>query len=146
MRRPHQLREVLPDFHGGRDHLCLLVPLKLSLSPALPSLCSTHISSSLPHKTGSVRASELQGRALIHHLVHPLCRPVCVTPPPPNLGLEMPGRPGLCHSPPHPSRSPAHSGCLVTKSCPTPCDPRDCSTPGSPVLHHLPEFAQTHVH
>ena len=25
-------------------------------------------------------------------------------------------------------------------------DPMDCSTPGFPVLHHLPEFAQTHVH
>ena len=23
------------------------------------------------------------------------------------------------------------------------CDPMDCSTPGFPVLHHLPEFAQT---
>ena len=22
----------------------------------------------------------------------------------------------------------------------------DCSIPGFPVLHHLPEFAQTHVH
>ena len=22
----------------------------------------------------------------------------------------------------------------------------DCSTPGFPVLHYLPEFAQTHVH
>ena len=27
-----------------------------------------------------------------------------------------------------------------------PSDPVDCSTPGFPVLHHLPEFAQTHVH
>ena len=26
------------------------------------------------------------------------------------------------------------------------CDPIDCSTPGFPVLHYLPEFAQTHVH
>ena len=26
------------------------------------------------------------------------------------------------------------------------CDPMDCSTPGFPVLHHHPEFAQTHVH
>ena len=26
------------------------------------------------------------------------------------------------------------------------CNPRDCSTPGFPVLHHLLEFAQTHVH
>ena len=26
------------------------------------------------------------------------------------------------------------------------CDPMDCGTPGFAVLHHLPEFAQTHVH
>ena len=26
------------------------------------------------------------------------------------------------------------------------CDPLDCSLPGFPVLHHLLEFAQTHVH
>ena len=26
------------------------------------------------------------------------------------------------------------------------CDPVDCSTPGFPVLHYLPEFAKTHVH
>ena len=32
------------------------------------------------------------------------------------------------------------------RSCPTLCDPMDCSTPGFPALHHLPEFAQTHVH
>ena len=33
----------------------------------------------------------------------------------------------------------------VTKSCLTLCHPRDCSTLGLPVPHHLPEFAQTHV-
>ena len=32
--------------------------------------------------------------------------------------------------------------CSVTKSWPTLCDPMDCSMPGSPVLYHLPEFAQ----
>ena len=26
------------------------------------------------------------------------------------------------------------------------CDPMDCSMPGFPVLHHLLEFAQTHIH
>ena len=26
------------------------------------------------------------------------------------------------------------------------CDSRDCSTPGFPVLHHLPEFVQIHIH
>ena len=31
-------------------------------------------------------------------------------------------------------------------SHPTLCDPMDCSTPGFPALHCLPEFAQTHVH
>ena len=36
--------------------------------------------------------------------------------------------------------------CLVSKSSLTLCDPVDCSTPGFPVLHHLPEFVQTHVH
>ena len=30
--------------------------------------------------------------------------------------------------------------------CPTLCDPMDCSTPGFPVHHQLPELAQTHVH
>ena len=32
--------------------------------------------------------------------------------------------------------------CSVVQSCLTLCDPMDCSTPGFPVLHHLPEFAQ----
>ena len=26
------------------------------------------------------------------------------------------------------------------------CDPMDCSTPGFPALHYLPEFVQIHVH
>ena len=34
----------------------------------------------------------------------------------------------------------------VTQSCPTLCDPMDCSTPSFPVHHQLPEFTQTHVH
>ena len=34
----------------------------------------------------------------------------------------------------------------VTQTCPTLCDPMDCSTPGFPVHHQLPELAQTHVH
>ena len=43
---------------------------------------------------------------------------------------------------------PSTCGCCssVTKSCPTLCDPMDCSTWGFPVLHYLQEFAQTHVH
>ena len=37
-------------------------------------------------------------------------------------------------------------GCSVAQSCPTLCDPMDCSTPGLPVHHQLPELAQTRVH
>ena len=33
----------------------------------------------------------------------------------------------------------------VAQSCPTLCDPLDCSMPDVPVLYHLPEFAQTQV-
>ena len=36
--------------------------------------------------------------------------------------------------------------CSVTRSCLTLCNPMDCNTPGFPVLQHLPEFAQTHIH
>ena len=38
------------------------------------------------------------------------------------------------------------SCCSVAKSCPTLCNPMDYSMLGFPVLHYLPEFAQTHVH
>ena len=33
-----------------------------------------------------------------------------------------------------------------TQSCPTLCDPMNCSTPGLPVHHQLQESTQTHVH
>ena len=32
------------------------------------------------------------------------------------------------------------------QSCSTLCDPMDCSTPGLPVHHQLPEFTHFHVH
>ena len=34
----------------------------------------------------------------------------------------------------------------VAQSCPTLGDPMNCSTPGLPVHHQLPEFTQTHIH
>ena len=36
--------------------------------------------------------------------------------------------------------------CSVTQVCLTLCDPMDCSMPGFPILHHLLELAQIHVH
>ena len=35
---------------------------------------------------------------------------------------------------------------LVTQSHLTLCEPTDCSMPGFPTHHQLPELAQTHVH
>ena len=40
----------------------------------------------------------------------------------------------------------ASFSCPFAQLHPTLFDPMDCSTPGFPVLHLLPEFAQTHVH
>ena len=34
----------------------------------------------------------------------------------------------------------------VTQSCPTLCDPMNCSTQGLTVHQQLPEFTQTHIH
>ena len=34
----------------------------------------------------------------------------------------------------------------AAQSCPTLCHPMNCSTPGLPVHHQLPEFTQTHTH
>ena len=39
-----------------------------------------------------------------------------------------------------------HSSIQFTQSCPTLCNPMDCSTPGFPVHYQLLEFAQTYVH
>ena len=36
--------------------------------------------------------------------------------------------------------------CIFTQLCPTLCDPMNCSMPGLPVHHQLPEITQTHVH
>ena len=38
-----------------------------------------------------------------------------------------------------------HQFSSVAQSCPTLCDPMDCSTPGFPVHHQLLEFTQTQV-
>ena len=75
-------------------------------------------------------------------------------PCPPPGDLPNPGiKPWLLHllrwqvsslplAPPGLPRSQSSS---VTQSCPPLCDPVDCSTPGLPVHHQIPEFTQTHV-
>ena len=59
-------------------------------------------------------------------------------------------REGACaetgHAVPFPSTSASCRCCSAAQSCLTLCDPMDCITLGSHVLHHLPELAQTQVH
>ena len=54
-------------------------------------------------------------------------------------------------SPPHHPQPPVTTKLSVqfssvAQSCPTLCDPMNCSMPGLPVHHQLPELTQTHVH
>ena len=49
-------------------------------------------------------------------------------------------------SPQDTGRAPSCCCCSGSKLCSTLCNPMDFHTPGFPVLHHLPELAQTHVH
>ena len=44
------------------------------------------------------------------------------------------------------SESPEGNMFLFSQSCPTLCNSMNCSTPGFPVLHHLQELAEIHVH
>ena len=73
------------------------------------------------------------GQLLPEHL-HPQLRGFFV-PASPQCILTMPD---------FPIRSVLFSS--VAQSCPTLCDPMDCSTAGLPVHHQLMELAQTHVH
>ena len=53
-----------------------------------------------------------------------------------SLPLVTPGKPFILHA----------QFSSVAQSCPTLRNPMNCSTPGLPVHHQLPEFTQTHVH
>ena len=55
--------------------------------------------------------------------------------------MSQPSTPGSTLLP-----KPLNDCCSVAQSCLTFCSPMDCSTPGFPVIHCLPELAQTHIH
>ena len=70
----------------------------------------------------------------------------------PNSGIEH-RSPALQGDslPSEPQGKPKNTGVDIvqlsrSQSCPTLCDPMDCSTRGFPVHHQLPELAQIHVH
>ena len=61
------------------------------------------------------------------------------------FGIPVSGVSQLWVEKPAPPKDHVNTCCSVVQSCPTLCDPMGFSTPGFPVLHHLPELAQTHV-
>ena len=62
------------------------------------------------------------------------------------LLLKAGGRPMDAHIMLHNFRQASVQFSSIAESCPTLCDPMDCSRPGSPVHHQLLELTQTHVH
>ena len=88
----------------------------------------------------------LRGAFFESYTICPL-RSYCQYPP---LYIWVSRGPETCVAEPallgHPVKSGEGCYCSVTKSCPTLHDPMDCSTPGFPVPHHLPEFVQVHAH
>ena len=125
--------------HQGRTRLqakCLLLLSLLSLLPPpapstslvclllSPSLCS--------HPT-------LQHILLAQHLQHHPTL-LCLTAPPSSRSVRVPPSPAQM-TPVSFSLHflfPLWCCCSVAQACLTLCDPMDCSTPGFPVLHHLP--------
>ena len=57
------------------------------------------------------------------------------------LNMEVPSKPAI----PHLGVDPVQFS-SVAQSCATLCNLMNCSTPGLPVLHQLPEFTLTHIH
>ena len=112
------------------------------------SACSLTSSPATPHSGHPPMLASL----FLSLQVFPTSEPLHLPFPLPGVPFPLPGVPfpeSLVLS--HPSGlrlSIANCGCCcsVAQSCPTLCDPMDCSTPGFPVLHYLPEFAQTHIH
>ena len=68
------------------------------------------------------------------YLTNPGIKPRSPTLQADSLPAEPPEKPKFC------------SQFSSVQSCPTLCDPMNCSMPGLPVHHQLPEFTQTHVH
>ena len=54
--------------------------------------------------------------------------------------------PKICSGSPPPILETVSVSSVQSQSCPTLCDPMDCSTPGFLVHHQFLELAQTHVH
>ena len=137
-----------------------------SVAQSCPTLCDSMNRSTpgLPvhhQHWSSFRLTSIESVMPSSHLI--LSRPLLFLPPIPpsisllqslplkrrNLGSERRNLVPFCPQAALPSFSRGISSVQfssVTQLCPTLCDPMNCSTPGLPVHHQLPESTQTHVH
>ena len=120
-------------FSGPWDYMCVhakslqLCPILSNPMERSPPGSSVH-GDSLGKNTGMSYHALLQGSN--PHLLCLLYWQVG------SLSLASPGKP----------QGVINSVSSVTQSCPTLCNPMDCTTAGLPVHHQLPESTQTHVH
>ena len=120
-------------FSGPWDYMCVhakslqLCPILSNPMDRSPPGSSVH-GDSLGKNTGMSYHALLQGSN--PHLLCLLYWQVG------SLSLASPGKP----------QGVINSVSSVTQSCPTLCNPMDCTTAGLPVHHQLPESTQTHVH
>ena len=117
---------------------CLLLTLSLCESCSTSQILLAH-SGPHPPKTMSLNPClDFSSSSFDHSTTaHPLSLPIPLQP------LQIQFHNLHCTSPP-PSLLLKHSS--VQFSRPTLCNPINCSMPGLPVHHQLPEFTQTHVH
>ena len=105
-----------------------------SVAQSCPTLIEPMVSLSFTISQSWLKLMSIESMLPSSHLI--LCCPLLLFPWLADGHLLLVSSCGLC------------SVCCysVAKSCLTLCNPMDCSTPGSPVPHYLPELAQTHVH
>ena len=100
------------------------------------------------HAGDAAGDAKSQGRGKLQAQLFCLCFGSCVRQDPAGVCQRLEGQPGphSCISALMEDGEPSVQFSSVAQSCPTLCDPKDCSTPGLPVPHQLPEFTQNHVH
>ena len=94
---------------------------------ATPWITERQASLSITNSRSSLRLTSIKSMMPSSHLI--LCRPLLLLPPI-SSSIRVFSNVYLSVS-------------SVTQSCPTLCNPIDCSMPGLPVHHQLPEFTQT---
>ena len=144
---------VVMTYGDSDQRSCLPSPLSSSLTPTTPSFPPLRTFPCCPFKSSFINLVIESFNSRYHSVPDPLQGPECARmsenfPALKKLkvyqGRRMNKQTVAILSDVCPNRGVQFSS--VAQSCPTLCDPVNCSTPGLPVHHQLPEFTHTHVH